>query len=80
LTLAGSKQFPNRKTLIAFGRRECDLQESRVRALLRHVAEGVRQAVSAMKAYTKERRDFASTAARLESVFDRGMKRSLLAE
>lgn len=77
LSLGGSKQFPDRKVLVAFGRRACDLQEARVTALLDQVAEGVLRAVSAIQEYAKERPDFAQTADRLQTVFHRGMKRSL---
>lgn len=79
LSLGGSKQFPDRKALVAFGRRACDLQEARVAALIDQVVEGVLRAVSAIQEYVKERPDFALTADRLQAVFHRGMKRSLVA-
>ena len=77
LSLGGVKRFPDRKALVAFGRRACGLQEARVVSLLDQVANGVTQAVNAIKEYAKERPDFATTAAHLESVFNRGMKRSV---
>ena len=77
LSLGGSKQFPDRKALVDFGRRTCDLQAARVATLLDQVVEGVLRAVSAIQEYAKERPDFALTADRLQAVFHRGMKRSL---
>lgn len=77
LTLAESKNFPDKKVLVAFGRCACDLQEARVSALLNQATDGVRQAINAIRKYTKDRNDFAPTAARLETIFKRGMKRSL---
>jgi len=79
LSLGGSKQFPDRKALVDFGRRTCDLQAARVATLLDQVVEGVLRAVSAIQEYAKERPDFALTADRLQAVFHRGMKRSLVA-
>ena len=64
---------------ILFGRRTCDLQAVRVAALLDQVVEGVLRAVSAIQEYAKERPDFVLTADRLQAVFHRGMKRSLVA-
>lgn len=64
---------------ILFERRTCDLQAVRVAALLDQVVEGVLRAVSTIREYAKERPDFALTADRLQAVFHRGMKRSLVA-
>ena len=77
LSLGGSKQFPDRKALVDFGRRTCNLQAARVATLLDQVVEGVLRAVSTIQEYAKERPDFALTADRLQAVFHRGMKRSL---
>lgn len=79
LSLGGSKQFPDRKALVDFGRRTCDLQAARVATLLDQVVEGVLRGVSTIQEYAKERPDFALTADRLQAVFHRGMKRSLVA-
>ena len=79
LSLGGSKQFPDRKALVDFGRRTCNLQAARVATLLDQVVEGVLRAVSTIQEYAKERPDFALTADRLQAVFHRGMKRSLVA-
>ena len=79
LSLGGSKQFPDRKALVDFGRRTCNLPAARVAALLDQVLEGGLRAVSAIQEYAKERPDFALTADRLQAVFHRGMKRSLVA-
>lgn len=77
LALAESKRFPDKDTLVAFGRRACDLPAARVSALLRQVTEGVVQAAEMIRAYAKERPDFEPAASRLVSVFERGLGRSL---
>lgn len=77
LSLAESKRFPDRSTLVAFGRRACDLPGARVTALLHQVAEGVVQAAEMIRAYAKEKPDFKPAAARIVSVFERGVDRSL---
>lgn len=77
LTLAESKGFPGKETLVAFGRRACDLPAARVSALLRQVAEGVAQAIGMIRAYAQRNPDFEPAAARLMNVFERGMGRSL---
>lgn len=77
LSLAESKRFPDKDTLVAFGRRACDLPGARVTALLHQVAEGVVQAAEMIRAYAKEKPDFKPAAARIVSVFERGLGRSL---
>jgi serine/threonine-protein kinase HipA len=76
LTLAESKRFPDKSTLVTFGRRACDLPGARVTALLRQVVDGVVQAIGMIRAYAKKQADFEPAAARLTSVFERGMERS----
>lgn len=77
LSLAESKRFPDKDTLVAFGRRACDLPAARVTALLHQVAEGVVQAAEMIRAYAKEKPDFEPAASRLLSVLERGLGRSL---
>lgn len=77
LTLAESKRFPDKDTLVAFGRRACDLPAARVTALLHQVAEGVVKATGMIRVYAKEKPNFETAASRLVSVFERGLGRSL---
>lgn len=77
LSLAESKRFPDKVTLVAFGRRACDLPAARVTALLHQVAEGVVKATGMIRVYAKEKPNFETAASRLVSVFERGLGRSL---
>jgi serine/threonine-protein kinase HipA len=79
LTLANSKQFPNRDALAAFGRRACGLSAARVKLVLDRVNEGVRAAQRDMRRYAKDHQDFAPAAERLSAAMERGLRRSILA-
>jgi serine/threonine-protein kinase HipA len=79
LTLAGSKRFPSRDGLTAFGRSACGLSAARVRRVLDQVNEGVRTAQRDMRRYAKDHKDFAPAAERLSAAMERGLERSILA-
>jgi serine/threonine-protein kinase HipA len=78
LTLADSKDFPDRKRLRQFGRRACGLSEARVTQLMDAVAQGVKRAITDMRRYAGKRPDFEKTRKHLIAAFGRGMSRSLL--
>lgn len=75
LTLAGSKQFPERKTLLAFARQHCGLSESKAAELLERARDGVLQAIGEMRGYIHEYGDFKPVGETLIGTFERGMSR-----
>jgi serine/threonine-protein kinase HipA len=77
LTLAHSKQFPSRETLMAFGRSSCGLSAARVKQVLERVYEGVKAAQRDMHHYAKHHPDFSPTAERLSAAMERGLNRSI---
>jgi serine/threonine-protein kinase HipA len=77
LELGGSKAFPERNRLIAFGRQACGLSSSRVANVLENVGEGVNVARSQIRKYTREHRDFAKAGEHLLAVMERGLNRSI---
>lgn len=79
LTMDDSKEFPDHKRLLRFGRTACGLSEGRVRIALDDVARGVKAAIVDMRRYTKRRPDFERTSKHLTTIFIRGARRSLLA-
>jgi serine/threonine-protein kinase HipA len=78
LTLDGSKQFPQRKGLMAFARQACGLGESKAAELLERVASGVTNSIEEIRHYIAEHRDFERAGEHLIKTFERGLKRSIL--
>jgi serine/threonine-protein kinase HipA len=78
LTLAGSKEFPDRKRLVAFARQHCSLAEAKANELLERVAHGVTQAIKDLRRYAKGHRDFQKAAVHFVKAFERGLERSVL--
>jgi serine/threonine-protein kinase HipA len=77
LELAGTKAFPERGRLIAFGRQACGLSSSRVRDVLQRVEHGVYAAQAEIRKYTREHRDFSKAAKPLLAAMERGLSRSI---
>lgn len=80
LTLGGSKAFPKTKALLAFGRRHCDLTESRVKELLDEVAEGISRAANDLRTHIREHPEFAEIGNRMLAEWENGISRSLRQE
>jgi serine/threonine-protein kinase HipA len=77
LELSGSKAFPERNRLVAFGRQACALSSSRVTNVLQHVEHGVHAAQVQIRRYIKERRDFSKAGKHLLAAMERGLSRSI---
>jgi serine/threonine-protein kinase HipA len=77
LELAGTKAFPERSRLIAFGRQACGLSSSRVRDVLQRVEHGVHAAQAEIRKYRREHRDFSTIAKHLLEAMERGLSRSI---
>jgi serine/threonine-protein kinase HipA len=75
LTLAGSKEFPDRPRLVAFGRQACGLPAGRVSELLDRVETGVRKASAQMRRHMKHRPDFRRAGEHFLATFERGLSR-----
>ncbi len=75
LSLAGSKEFPNRSRLSDFGRRDCRLGKKKVDDLLEGVCSGVERAITEIQDYMKSNDDFASAGKHLIATFERGLRR-----
>jgi serine/threonine-protein kinase HipA len=75
LTLDGSKQFPDRKRLVGFGRRACGLTEATTRELLDRVRSGVERAMADIRRYASKHAAFAQHGERLITTFRRGLAR-----
>ncbi len=79
LTLNGTKAFPERARLIAFGRRACGLASSRVTRVLQRVEHGVHAAQAEIRKYSREHKDFSKAGNHLLSAMERGLTRSIRA-
>ncbi len=77
LALGGSKAFPDRDRLLAFGRRACGLAPARAAAVLQRIEHGVEASCDRMRAYAKEHPDFANPAEHLVAAMQRGLNRSV---
>jgi serine/threonine-protein kinase HipA len=77
LELGGSKAFPERNRLIAFGRQGCALSSSRVQRVLQRVEHGVHAAQAEIRKYMREHRDFSKAAKHLLAAMERGLNRSI---
>lgn len=80
LTLNGSKAFPDRATLVAFGRTACGLSTRDTTAALDAVASGVTAAIAELRRAGRSEKNFTSTARKLETIFQRGSSRLALPE
>ncbi len=79
LTLNDSKQFPERKPLLAFGRTRCGLQSRKCAELLGRVLGGVTTAIDDIRKFTRQNRDFGAMSKILIKAFERGRARLALA-
>jgi serine/threonine-protein kinase HipA len=77
LTLDGTKAFPERDRLIAFGRQACGLASSRVTHALQRVEHGVHSAQAEIRKYIRQRRDFSKAGKHLIEAMERGLRRSI---
>jgi serine/threonine-protein kinase HipA len=77
LELGGTKSFPARNRLIAFGRQACGMTSSRVKHVLQQVENGVHTAQAEIRKYMREHRDFSKAAEHLLAAMERGLNRSI---
>lgn len=77
LELGGTKAFPARNRLIAFGRQACGLTSSRVKHVLQQVENGVYAAQAQIRKYMREHRDFSKAGKHLLAAMERGLNRSI---
>ena len=77
LELGGSKAFPDRKRLVAFGLQACALNSSRVSNTLRQIEYGVEVALAQIRSYMTEHRDFSKPGERFRASMERGLERSI---
>lgn len=75
LTLNGSKSFPDRESLMSFGRTACGLTARDVTNALDAVETGITAAIAEMRRTARKKKDFASTAEKLTAIFERGLAR-----
>jgi serine/threonine-protein kinase HipA len=75
LTLNGAKSFPDRATLMSFGRTACGLPPKDVSAALECVSTGVTAAIAEIRKAAGEAKSLASAAETLIRIFDRGRSR-----
>ena len=75
LTLADSKEFPERRRLVAYGRQSCGLTPAKVAELLERVTTGVQKASAQINRYIKQRPDFRRAGEHLLKTFERGLLR-----
>jgi serine/threonine-protein kinase HipA len=77
LELGGTKAFPERTRLIAYGRQACGLSSSRVTNVLQRVEHGVHAARAKIRKYMKDHRDFSKAGEHLLAAMERGLSRSI---
>lgn len=77
LTLGGTKAFPERNRLLAFGRQSCGLSSARVTTVLQHIEHGVHAAQVQIRKFVKEHRDFSKAGKHLLAAMERGLNRSI---
>jgi serine/threonine-protein kinase HipA len=77
LTLAGAKTFPNRETLVTFGRQSCELMPSQIDAALEQIENGVRTSVKEIRSAIRNHPDFAKAGEHFIAAFERGLQRTL---
>jgi serine/threonine-protein kinase HipA len=77
LELGGSKAFPARGRLIAFGRQACALSSARVSSVLQRVEQGASTAQVLIRKYTKQHPDFSNAGKHLTAAIERGLTRSI---
>ena len=75
LTLNGSKGFPDRETLVSFGRTACGLTPRAIAIALDDVATGVTSATAEMRQASRRTKNIARTAEGLIAIFERGLRR-----
>ncbi len=80
LTMADSKQWPDRARLVKFARVSCGLTVAKTREILDHVQTGVEGAIAEVRRYAKEHAAFARFGERLIAALQRGVSRSIRAE
>ena len=77
LTLGGTKAFPERNRLLAFGRQACGLSSARVTTVLQHIEHGVHAAQVQIRQFMKKHRDFSKAGKHLLAAMERGLNRSI---
>ena len=77
LELGGSKAFPERGRLVAFGRQACALSAARVSSVLQRVEQGASAAQAQIRKYAKQHPAFSDAGKRLNAAIERGLMRSI---
>ncbi len=75
LTLNGSKSFPDRTTLMSFGKMACGLTPKEATTALDDVSTGVTAAIAEIRRAARVTKNFAATAEKLTTIFERGLNR-----
>lgn len=75
LTLDDSKELPDRRRIVAFGRRACGLAARDCVDILARVGGGVTKTIPRIRALATKQRAFERAAKRLVAVFERGARR-----
>ena len=75
LTLNESKSFPDRETLVSFGRTACGLAPRDITVAIEAVSRGVTAAIAEIGEARRESKDFAAAGEKLETIFERGLRR-----
>lgn len=75
LTLNGTKSFPDRASLMSFGKTACELTQKGANAALENVSTGVTSAIAEIRKAARESKSFASAAETLTKIFERGRSR-----
>lgn len=80
LTLNDSKEFPDRKRLVAFGKVACGLPEKKCAEILGQVSKGVTKATQEMRTFSRKNSNFERAGTRLIKAFERGVERCAVAD
>ena len=75
LTIDDAKDFPDRKRLVAFGTRSCNLRKKRCEAILSRVVAGVKRVLPRAARLGQKERDFSRVGRLLVAAFERGIRR-----
>ena len=74
LSLAGSKAWPSKAKLFAYGRLACQLSSTQVRQVHERVLAGVELAGRELERYAQAHPNFAGAAQRLQAMFAKGLQ------
>ena len=75
LTLGDSKEFPDRKHLIAFGTGSCNLRSKKCDLILSRVVGGVKRVLPRIDRLAEKEKSFSRVGRLLGAAFERGIRR-----